>query len=116
MISRALSALGLMRVSEHERIVIERDHWFKEAAKYRDQFLDLSVEHQDCAGKITGLSLRASAAEIAREAFVKENMALTASLAQRTNEIASLRPDALKWRNYLKRSRDRKAARKGSVS
>lgn len=102
MIARALNAplswIGLMRVSEHVRIVIERDRWFKEAAKYRAQFLDLSVEHQDCAGKITSLSLRASAAEIAREAFVKENMALTASLAQRTSEIADLRPDALLWR------------------
>lgn len=94
-LTKALSAIGLMRVSEHEATCRplrerlfdseqKRIHWQGEAneanAKFKQAITDLEAKVRECDGW--------KAAALAME------------------------PDALKWRDYLKRSRDRKAAKK----
>lgn len=117
MIARALSLLGLMKRSEHERIVAENDDraydsWIKminERDFYVDEYKALEAKFKRAA-----TNLAEQAEEIA--SLKAANAALINGNAKLAKEVHTLRPDAQKWRASLKRSRDRKAARKGSVS
>lgn len=113
MISRALSALGLMRISEYEDIASMTDAMVGVLAGERDEALERF--------KLAATDLAKQAEEIEALRF---SLSFACSSADRDDdtiiglqaEITSLRPDAQKWRASLKRSRDRKSARKGSVS
>ncbi|MGQ3081042.1 MULTISPECIES: hypothetical protein [Alphaproteobacteria] len=70
---------------------------------------ELTSKLQQAAAEIA-----TTAAEVRRQDGVIEGMAW--EIRHLTETLEPLRPDAQKWRDSLKRSRDRKAARKGSVS
>ena len=106
MISRALSALGLMKRSEHEaRMDAYRDDW--------QALLDNVIEDRDAweaKFKLAATDLAKQAEEIERlNREVDGKIGVIDSLYTRIDE---LRPDALLWRA----ARDKRAARKGSVS
>lgn len=89
--NRLLKALGLMRVSEHEAVASE-NAIVTEAninLRYRLREVNKALRH----------------VESTRDGW-------KASATSYAEELASLRPDAQKWRDYLKRSRDRKAGKK----
>lgn len=105
--NRLLQAIGLMRVSEHERIVEQRDNdayasWNK-ALNARDHFEDKFKK------AITDLA--AAREEIAHLDECEKR--LDADRNHWRAEANSLRPDALAMRRKRQRDRDR---RKGKVN
>lgn len=109
MISRALNALGLMTVSEHERIVDELDQ--VTYSQWRNAQTDL--DKMDAKFKLAATDLAKQAEEIAnyRQLMERADHQLDQSgemLDEARAEIDALRHDANMWRNSLKRSRDRK--------
>lgn len=104
--SKLLNALGLMKRSEHEAVEQDRDDW-------RDKSMEQSVEISELTAKFklasTDLAKQAEEIKGARQAIEYWKSEAVAA----RNEANALRPYALKWRDYLKRSRDRKEAKKG---
>ena len=113
-IDKALSALGLMRVAEHERLTrlktaaldtISQSYVGELRAstdlevKYKAAIKDLAVARDEV------VALKADREELRDELSSQDDR-----ICNMEAEIASLRPDAQKWRDYLKRSRDRKRA------
>ena len=114
MIARALSLLGLMKRSEHERLKNEAiNAYCRLNDSLRDERNSAQAELKRVAWDIAGYksSIAEQADEIA--ALKAESDTRYDLLSSACAEIEALRPDALKWRNYLKRSRDRKAGKKG---
>lgn len=107
MIARALSALGLMKRAEHERIVDDLD--MQAYSRWRDAQTEL--DKLDAKFKLAATDLEAEV--IASESYGDQVVSLNAELARLHEIIDALRPDAQKWRNSLKRSRDRRAGKKG---
>ena len=109
MIARALSALGLIKRSEHEReIEILKDILEETRAaellylnKFKLAATDLAKQAEEIEALRFSLSFACSSADRDDDTII----GLQA-------EIASLRPDALLWRA----AREKRAARKGSVS
>lgn len=109
MIALALKSLGLMRVSEHEALLADAKAdvaWHESVAHgYSIQLADVTAKFKRAA---TDLAAQAEETDRLRAELGAEALAI----AGLHNEIMALRPDAQKWRDYLKRSRDRKAGRK----
>ncbi len=97
-LTKALSAIGLMRVSEHEREI---------------EVLKDILEETRAAELLYLNKFKKAVTDL--EQVVRANETMASGNALLTREVASLRPDAQKWRDSLKRSRDRKAAKKGST-
>lgn len=138
MIARALSLLGLMKRSEHaaeklriansyaarifgleddlrvarESLKIEKDAGAEAEERFKRAATDLAEQAGEIARQDD--TIERMAWEIKRhEDEIRERKQVQYDLARARLEIEALRPDALKWRNYLKRSRDRKAGKKG---
>lgn len=92
MIARALNALGLMRVSEHEQIKNEE---ILRYTRLNDSLRNERNEAQDKLKRaITDLAAQAEEIRIANDVLDRMNQ----EVFHLNAEIASLRPDALLWR------------------
>lgn len=123
MIALALKALGLMRVSEHERITSlffeqieiidsECDDW---EAKFKRAATDLAAQAEEREGfqrqyrkDILEKAILRNRVETAESEIDELKGCFNQRLA---DAVQDYQGDAQKWRNSLKRSRDRKAAK-----
>lgn len=117
MIARALSALGLMKRSEHERIVAENDDraydsWIK-MINERDFYVD-EYKVLEAKFKLAATDLAKQADELNDAKLHIDHLGIT-FLQSLADAVQDYQADALKWRNSLKRSRDRKAAKQGTA-
>lgn len=106
--NKLLQALGLMRVSEHERIAasLKREDWkgvaFGFEANFKKAITDLAAAREEVAGLNE---------KIERKAVLNESAEATINYLR--GEINRLTPDALAMRRKRERDRER---RKGKVS
>lgn len=121
MIARALSALGLMTMSEHERIVAENDNraydsWIR-MINERDFYVD-EYKALEAKFKLAATDLAKQAEEIAQ---MKVDMSRAAEAADNylnwiaglEAEVQALRPDAEAMRKKRAADRKRMAGKRG---
>lgn len=109
-LTRTLSAIGLGKKPTQpiQSEIAEYIADLKRANEARDNWRDSSKEWE---AKFKTAATDLEAEVIASESYGDQVVSLNAELARLHEIIDALRPDAQKWRNSLKRSRDRKAAK-----
>lgn len=109
MIALALKSLGLMRVSEHEAATLR----LEESIASREREIDHVVSERNEAlakFKRAATDLAKQAEELNEAKLHIDHLGITFN-QRLADAVQDYQGDAQKWRNSLKRSRDRKAAK-----